>query len=426
MRHDIVLVSILGLLIMPTSALMSDQNLAMGSNGHTCSIMMNGKLLCWGNNLEGQCGIKPLPPSTFTNLIFERYPNPVDLGPGKTANAVVAGMTHTCAILSDRSVKCWGNNNIGQLGRGENANGLKTNDFRPMTVNLTSNAVSISAGYSHTCVILEDTTTWCWGVNSLGMLGVGNQENQFTPVKMDLTPGKHAIRVVCSPFATYVTLNDTTILQMGAVLDENATNNELDMQLPMGTKMLSSPEPLPLEELPESMAVGFSHMCGIFGGGSLRCWGKNYGTTPNSPKVHGFLGTSDNTTDYLWTPTDIDLGDNATAISVVISGQTTCATLSTGSLWCWGLNTGGAVGIGSGEDLVASPQQVGLGGVTVAEISGGGLSGNRCAILNNQSLVCWGGNDKGILGTCSHLPQRSPALVDLLMDCGEFLIRFIL
>jgi len=103
----------------------------------------------------------------------------VSLGTGRTASIVSNGDTHTCAILDDNTVKCWGFNTNGQLGLGDvNARGdgiTEMGDNLP-TVSLGTGrtATQISAGFEHTCAILDNATVKCWGSGGSGRNGTGD------------------------------------------------------------------------------------------------------------------------------------------------------------------------------------------------------------------------------------------------------------
>ena len=115
---------------------------------------------CWGNNrrAEGQ----PRGEATA-----------VDLGSGRTAKMVSAGVHHTCAILDDDTLKCWGNNGNGQLGIGGLTSSNSVDFGSGRTVK------SASAGGYHTCAVLSDESTWCWGSNSNGEVGEGSITSTF-------------------------------------------------------------------------------------------------------------------------------------------------------------------------------------------------------------------------------------------------------
>ena len=136
---------------------------------HTCALMGNGTLRCWGRNGQGQLG-----DGTFMN---SSTPVPVDGISG--AAAVSGGGGHTCALLADATVHCWGDNNEGQLGDGTNLT-----KSTPIRVTGITSAVAISAGWGHTCAVLADGTVRCWGANESGQLGDGTTTRALTPVQV--------------------------------------------------------------------------------------------------------------------------------------------------------------------------------------------------------------------------------------------------
>ena len=105
----------------------------------------------------------------------------VDLGTGRTAIAIVAGSDHTCVILDNASVKCWGYNNDSQLGigntnnMGDSANEMGDN-LPAVDLGTGRTAIAIDAGWEHTCVILDDASVKCWGRGGSGRLGQGNSD----------------------------------------------------------------------------------------------------------------------------------------------------------------------------------------------------------------------------------------------------------
>ena len=139
---------------------------------YTCAILDTNDLLCWGW-IDGQLAGAPasaptpgqLPDSMGDNLAV------VDLGTGKTAKAMSIGYAHHCVILNDDSLVCWGSNGYGQLGVGDT--NTKTS---PTLVDLGSGrtAKAVALGQSHTCAILSDDSLSCWGWNGDGLLGTGD------------------------------------------------------------------------------------------------------------------------------------------------------------------------------------------------------------------------------------------------------------
>ena len=93
------------------------------------------------------------------------------------AVSVSAGFSHTCALLSDTSVACWGHNNYGQIG-----DGTTTTRLVRVAVAGISNVTAVAAGDNYTCALISDTSVACWGRNDFGQLGDGTTQSRSTPV----------------------------------------------------------------------------------------------------------------------------------------------------------------------------------------------------------------------------------------------------
>ena len=144
---------------------------------HTCAILDNDSAMCWGENNYGQVG-------NGTTGSDQTLPNYVAIPSGRTATALALGGNHSCAILDDASSMCWGWNNHGQLGDGTN-----TNSNTPVAVSLPAGrtATALALGYYHSCAILDDGSTMCWGYNTYGQLGDGTTTTSNTPVAVGLS-----------------------------------------------------------------------------------------------------------------------------------------------------------------------------------------------------------------------------------------------
>jgi alpha-tubulin suppressor-like RCC1 family protein len=141
----------------------------------SCALLDDQSVKCWGANSNGELGqgdttTRGLDASTMGDLLA-----PVPLG--QPAIAITAGVSHACAILADHSVKCWGANDGGQLGIGSTAAiGDQPGELAALVaVDLGAGrtAVAIDAG-SHTCVVLDNGAVKCWGNNTYGELGQGD------------------------------------------------------------------------------------------------------------------------------------------------------------------------------------------------------------------------------------------------------------
>jgi len=146
-----------------------------GGGSHTCALLRDGTVHCWGENVDGQLG---------TSTAGEVSTTPVRVGGITGAIAVTAGWQHTCALLGDGTVQCWGRNLEGQLG-----NGTTTSSTTPVRVVDLTGAIAVTGGWwRHSCALLSDSSVKCWGAvgadNAFGQLGNGSTTGSATPVTM--------------------------------------------------------------------------------------------------------------------------------------------------------------------------------------------------------------------------------------------------
>src|SRR5437899_2559725 len=236
-----------------------------GGGFHSCALLGNGAVQCWGRNDSGQLGDPAT--TTFSSVA------PVRVTGITTAIAVTAGGFHTCALLADGTVQCWGENDFGQLGNGTSdpAPGTPTTFHpTPVTVSGITTAVAISAGGWHTCALLRDGTVQCWGENTYGQLGNGATIAPPAPGRSStpatVTGITTAIGIEAGIFHTCAILRDGT-LQCWGRNDEGRLGN--------GTTANSSTPTTVSGITPAAVAPGAEHACAILRDGTLQCWGDN-------------------------------------------------------------------------------------------------------------------------------------------------------
>ncbi|MEK6272301.1 MAG: hypothetical protein AABM42_06605 [Actinomycetota bacterium] len=282
-----------------------------GGGRHTCAILDNGRVRCWGDGGPGQLGY-----GNRRDIGFEETPGsvgPVDLGAGRTAVAITGGGYHTCAILDNGKVRCWGANNHGQLGYGNTRN-IGDNEtpasVRPVKLGKGRKAVAISGGYLHTCAILDNGKVRCWGLNSNGQLGYGNTKT----IGDNETPG--------------------------------------------------SVRPVKLGARRKAIAISAygQHSCAVLNNRTVRCWGTGrygqlgYGNTRN-------VGDNENPGSV----GPVRLGRGRKAVAIQAGGRHTFALLDNGRLRSWGLGSDGQLGYANTRNIgdnekPASAGPVNLGG----------------------------------------------------------------
>lgn len=153
---------------------------------HSCVVLSDRTAKCWGENNSGQLGIGT---DSGPETCLDIYTSPISCS---TVPVIVSGIdsavgisngySHSCVVLSNGSVKCWGNNSAGQLG-----DGTKSISSTPVFVSGINNAIGVSAGNNHTCALLSDATVKCWGENYFGQLGNGTTTNSNVPVPVDIS-----------------------------------------------------------------------------------------------------------------------------------------------------------------------------------------------------------------------------------------------
>jgi len=167
---------------------------------HTCAVLNTGAVNCWGAGWDGQLGNN----TTASSLV------PVLVGAftdgTTTAVSITAGAYHTCALLNTGAVNCWGYNAFGQLGNNTTASSSVPVLVGTFTGGAT--AVSITAGGNHTCAVLNTGAVNCWGYGGNGQLGDNTTNNRSAPVLVGaFTGGATAVSITAGFEHTCAVLN---------------------------------------------------------------------------------------------------------------------------------------------------------------------------------------------------------------------------
>jgi alpha-tubulin suppressor-like RCC1 family protein len=227
---------------------------------HSCAILINGEVTCWGDNRTSQTGVQREP--------MAKPSLPVMVPGVVNAIAVAAGDEHSCAVQQDGQLLCWGDNHFGQLGHGI----VEHHFFPPRPVPLAGKALSVAAGRRHTCALLDDRTVQCWGNGFEGQLGDGLNKDSLTPVRVvspepgvGTAPLDHVTAITAGSQHTCALLENGRVYCWGS--------NALGQLGRIEGKMASRPVFSGLTDV-FAVAAGGWHTCAIRAGRVITCVGE--------------------------------------------------------------------------------------------------------------------------------------------------------
>ncbi|MBC7532551.1 MAG: hypothetical protein H7318_13330 [Oligoflexus sp.] len=386
---------------------------------HTCVILTNGTVKCWGLNDYGQLG----------DGTFMDRKAPVTVPNLSNVQSLSLGNYHSCAVTIASALYCWGMG--GPIG-----GGVASGSNMPSAVTGLGNVAAVAAGNQFTCAIASGGVVYCWGYNASGQLGNGTTADSMSPVNTGITS------------ATTLTAGDSHVCALaGGLIKCWGMNN--DGQLGNGNTINQAiPVTLGAIGSVSSISAGASHTCALTSGSSVYCWGLNtYGQVGDLTNVNksvptvvsslaaSYLVAGDNHTCAVTTTNTVkcwglnnfgQLGDNTSknqsgpvlvnglsGISKVSAGAgITCATsVSGGYISCWGQQFRGQLGQDTDERRYAPVRSLNPNGTTLKIVSG---QSHSCSLLSNQQVNCWGKGLFGNLGDNTLSPHYTPQPVSVL------------
>ncbi len=410
------------------------KTIAAGSY-HTCAILDNGSLKCWGFNASGQLG-----QDTTANIgdgsgeMGDSLPA-INLGSGRTAVAVAAckrgDLDYTCAVLDNGTLKCWGSNQLNNLGQGGGNIGDSAGEMAALAaVNLGTGiqVTAVAMGAAHSCQILSSTNIKCFGHGQNGKLGYGDTINRggdasamgdnLPLVDLDgVTPTATNTPVdTDTPTASNTPVDTSTPTQTRTpTATRTASKTYTRSKTPTRSKTKTKTKTPTRSKTPTrtpdgyvsrvaAVASGHSHSCAILASSVVKCWGMNdagqlgLGDTFSRGDAGGEMGNS--------LPA-VNLGTGVIARKIYAGFAHTCAITTTGRVKCWGSNVSGELGLGdtnhrgdASSEMGENLPYVDLGtDRTAVSLSLGEVF--SCALLDNATVVCWGQNNHGQLGNGS-------------------------
>jgi alpha-tubulin suppressor-like RCC1 family protein len=310
---------------------------------------------------------------------------------------ISAGGNHNCALRQSGTLFCWGSNNYGELGSALNhtcGSSVQWCQTRPTPVSGGKLWRSVSSGNQHTCAIDSGHSAFCWGDSNMDELGSSSSNwtgANPTPLAVD---GGRLYDVITSGTQHSCAIESVTRVSycwgyqyMGALGNGQGTGQGSFPTLVFGSHPFTQ------------INAGNQFTCAVDTNSDTWCWGANNNfELGHQSATLNFTGASRDSIPRL---TDNTL--KAVALSKG-DGQTTCFVASSGSSFCWGLNTDGVTGTGSTSATVATPTLL-QGNLAFSSIASG--YDHSCGIANGQ-VLCWGTNWAGQLGDLTTAPHSSP------------------
>ena len=391
-----------------------------------CAIGASGNIKCWGNGGDGQLGlgntqnIGDSSDETGTDLPF------VNLGTNASVDKIVMGDKHSCALFTNGSVKCWGESSVLGLGYSTSDGGfgdgyLETGDTLPFLQFPTGrHATMIEAGKSHTCAVMDNDDLICWGDNSKGQLGLGDTAHRGDTTgeigdnfEVTSVPTGRTIDSMALGWDHTCVVWDNYSVSCWGGNDHGQLG--LDSTTDIGDGAGEMGDNLDFLDLPgtaSAITAGDGFTCAIVddsGTDRAFCWGLNdFGQLG----IESTTNVGDGTGGSMSSITNADVGvvhaidageDHVCAIIVVMSykpvkcwGNGADGRLGYGSQDSRGTGPGSSTGMGSNLGYVRLTSQSNHYAYTATDIEVG--AGTTCVIMSNNDIVCWGDNGIGQLG----------------------------
>lgn len=290
--------------------------------------------------------------------------------------SIAAGHGYACGTTSGGDAYCWGTNTNGELGVGF----VSERQDAPVSVASQASFEAIAGNPNfgkQTCGLTFDGQIYCWGqsVDQLGAQTTGSSDTS-TPIRIPTSVGNEQVAF------SQVDLGGLTLCGISTDRRAYCWGRNGSGQLGDGSsEPRTEPGAVQLTGTAKYISVGIKHACATMDSGKAFCWGDN---------TFGQLG-NDRTED-LDEPVEITTPVEDQSWTKLVAGdEHSCGLKSDGTLYCWGSNTSGQLGLGSSfssESKILTPTRVDASGSMYTDVSAGTY--HSCAIDAEGGLECWG------------------------------------
>jgi alpha-tubulin suppressor-like RCC1 family protein len=350
--------------------------------GHTCALLNNNTISCWGDDAKGQVGNSNVPgePETY------QTPENTQLPVGRTAKAIATGGENSCVVLDDNRQSCWGRDDSGQIGDGPSPSNISA---PTAVVATTETVVAVAVNVDYSCSLFTSGSVRCWGSDDDGQLGNGGADVGVDGADVDTASNARAVEFPSGLAASAVTTGKTHAC---AILDNaqiSCWGSNGDGEIGNGTSGTPVTAPsaaltLPAGRTAESVSAGGNHTCAVLDNEGVTCWGSD---------ASGQLGNGASSADVTQPPSPISLPGGAVAVA---TGRAhSCAVLVSNELYCWGDDSQGQIGTAGPNANSPTPVLIPIAPGVEAVALG---DDHTCALLTNGGVTCWGSDTKGQLG----------------------------
>jgi alpha-tubulin suppressor-like RCC1 family protein len=355
-------------------------DLVVGASGSSCAVVDAGGVKCWGENNRGQLG-----DATFVDTA-----TPVDVRNLGDVTRLAVGPDHACALTPAGAVRCWGANDLGQLG-----DWSRQDQPEPVFAVTVSGATQLAASIFSNCALTGGTVR-CWGYGGSGQLGNMSFANSLAHEPVTVSTIADATAISAGVDHTCAIVESGKVKCWGYNVDGELGNGD--------TANRADPVYVRSIDGATALSAGDIHTCAVVAGGAVKCWGGNRrGQLGNAaiPTGRGAMST---------TPVDVTgpTGPLTGALSVVAGNNDTCAMMSGGTIQCWGDNSGNLL-LGPDVSALLSAEPHPYPGVSAAAQVGVGDS--FICVRVGGGVKCWGRNNVGQLGDRTYVDRDHPAAV---------------